>query len=128
MSDLAVDDGDELEELSRTKVGGKRVLLIVVALLVLLLGGGAAAWRERSVRVLGSRQCLRDRVVASTYAVVTLSPRSLARRLRRLSLWLIPRAHLPLHLLLRHREHPRSRIILQPRKQGPRLALHVSGP
>ncbi|MAJ65572.1 MAG: flagellar basal body protein FliL [Alphaproteobacteria bacterium] len=44
MSDLAVDDGDELEELSRTKVGGKRVLLIVVALLVLLLGGGAAAF------------------------------------------------------------------------------------
>ena len=44
MSDLAVDDGDELEELSRTKVGGKRVLLIVVALLVLLLGGGAEAF------------------------------------------------------------------------------------
>ncbi|MEO0393625.1 MAG: flagellar basal body-associated FliL family protein [Pseudomonadota bacterium] len=44
MSDLAVEDEEELEELSRTKVGGKRVVLIVVALLVLLLGGGAGLY------------------------------------------------------------------------------------
>ena len=44
MSDLAVEDEDDLEELSRTKVGGKRVVLIVVALLVLLLGGGAGLY------------------------------------------------------------------------------------
>ena len=31
MSDLAVDDGDELEELSRTKVGGKRDIPVVQA-------------------------------------------------------------------------------------------------
>ena len=44
MSNLAVEDENDLEELSRTKVGGKRVVLIVVALLVLLLGGGAGLY------------------------------------------------------------------------------------